>query len=326
MKISAFTIVRDAEQFDFQIEESIKSLLPIVDEYVVNVGKSNDNTLDIIKNIPSEKIRIIESSWDTTFFNEGGQIFAHETNKMLKECSGDWCIYLQGDEVLHEDAWEEIQQACAYYLDDKSVDGFLLRYVHIYADYNHYISARHQGYPKEIRIVRNDKDIHSWKDAQSFRRIPDFDYKNYYRIENTKKLRCVLLKNAFVYHYGWSRNPYKMIKKVIVQKKLHDGEESTKHITEPYFDYGNISSFPVFKGQHPAVMEERIKKMDWQELLSYRGKNPNWKKMFSFKYQIINFIERFLPNGNRIGGFTNYKQVGVFSAKKVDIKTFCKYL
>ncbi|MDR2083970.1 MAG: hypothetical protein LBP67_03145 [Bacteroidales bacterium] len=312
MKISAFTIVRDADRFDFQIEESIRSVLPIVDEFIVNVGKSNDNTLQLVKNIDSDKIRIIESVWDTSKYDRGGQIFAHQTNLMLKECKGDWCIYLQADEVLHEEAMPEIKYACKKYLNDILIDGFLLRYVHIYGDYKHYIPARHVAYPKEVRIVRNDKDIHSWRDAQSFRKIKNFDYQDYYRTKDTQMLRCILLDNAFIFHYGWSRDPYKMVKKIIVQKSLHDGIANINYKEQPYHDYGNISCFPEFKGSHPKVMDERIRNMNWQKVLSYSGANPNMNKIFPVKYRIINFIESFLPHGNRLWGFKNYKQKGIF--------------
>lgn len=316
MKISAFTIVRDAERFDFQIEESIRSVLPIVDEFIVNVGKSDDGTLQMVQNIGSDKIRIIESEWDTLKYDRGGQIFAHQTNMMLKECKGDWCIYLQADEVLHENAHLEIKTACQKYLNDASIDGFLLRYVHIYGDYKHYIPARHIAYPKEVRIVRNIKDIHSWKDAQSFRKIKDFDYKDYYITKGTQKLNCILLDDAFIFHYGWSRDPYKMVKKIIVQKTLHEGEDAVKNMQQPYHDYGNISCFPKFKGTHPEVMAARIERMNWQEVLSYSGAKPGLKKIFSLKYRLINFVESFLPHGNRLWGFKNYKQVGIFKAEK----------
>lgn len=312
MKLSAFTIIRDAELFDFQIKESILSVLPIVDEYIVNVGKSRDHTVELIRSIGSGKIRIMESEWDSSQYNTGGQLFAHETNLALKACTGDWCIYLQGDEVLHENALPVIQAACEKYLDTKKIDGFLLRYVHIYADYRHYIDARHFAYPKEIRIVRNDPDIHSWKDAQSFRKIKDFDYRDYYQIENSRKLNCILLDKAFIFHYGWSRNPYKMVGKKEVQDALHSGEKDKAESTVSYYDYGNISLFPEFHGSHPEVMKERIRQMDWQNILRYSGAPPDFRKIFSAKYRIINRLEKLLPEGNRIGGFVNYKQSGIF--------------
>ena len=109
MKISACTFIRNAVRFDYPIVESINSILPIIDEYVVLVGKSEDNTLELIQSIKSEKIRIIESDWDENL-NSNGEILANETNKALTHISKDtdWIFYLQGDEVVHEKNHEEI--------------------------------------------------------------------------------------------------------------------------------------------------------------------------------------------------------------------------
>ena len=57
-------MVRNAVKFDYPIVESIKSILPIVDEYMVAVGNSDDGTLELIRSINSPKIKIIETIWD----------------------------------------------------------------------------------------------------------------------------------------------------------------------------------------------------------------------------------------------------------------------
>ena len=80
MKIAGFTFIRNAVQNDYPIVEAITSILPICDEFVVAVGNSNDNTLELIRAIPSDKIRIIETVWDESA-REGGRVFALETNK-----------------------------------------------------------------------------------------------------------------------------------------------------------------------------------------------------------------------------------------------------
>jgi glycosyltransferase involved in cell wall biosynthesis len=101
MKVSGFSICRNAVKFDYPIVEAIQSALPVVDEFVVNVGQSDDGTLEIIRSIGSEKIRIVETVWDDSM-KKDGLLFSHETNKALARCSGDWALYLQADEVLHE--------------------------------------------------------------------------------------------------------------------------------------------------------------------------------------------------------------------------------
>lgn len=314
MKISGFTIIRNAVNFDFPIVESIQSALDIVDEFIIVLGDSSDNTEALIRSIVSSKIKIIHSDWDTQKYNQHGNIYAHQTDIALHACSGDWCLYLQADEVLAQDAGEVIVKACNEYLNDLRVEGFLLKYIHFFGSYDRYVDALHFAYPLEIRIVRKHKDIHSWSDAQSFRLMPDFDYEDYAQKEGTRKLNCIEL-NAYMYHYGWCRDPRKMVKKVEEQQIMHDGKTTVKK--EAYFDYGNLSVLPVFKGKHPDVMTPRIANTDWLYLLRYEGPYPEvLKKQFRLKYKIIGFIENKILGGRLIAGFKNYNYLGKFGFKK----------
>src|SRR3990172_8381172 len=102
MKVSGFTFCRNMIKYDFPIVESIRSILPIVDEFIVNVGKSEDHTLELIQSIGDSKIKIIESVWDESL-RKDGLILSQQTNIALKQCTGDWAFYLQADEVVHED-------------------------------------------------------------------------------------------------------------------------------------------------------------------------------------------------------------------------------
>jgi hypothetical protein len=314
MKISGFTIIRNAVNFDFPIVESIQSALDIVDEFIIVLGDSSDNTEALIRSIVSPKIKIIHSDWDTRKYNQHGNIYAHQTDIALQACSGDWCLYLQADEVLAQDAGKVIVKACNEYLDDLKVEGFLLKYIHFFGSYDRYVDALHFAYPLEIRIVRKHRDIHSWSDAQSFRFMPDFDYIDYAQKEGTRKLNCIEL-NAYVYHYGWCRDPRKMVKKVEEQQIMHDGKATVKK--EAYFDYGNLSVLPVFKGKHPDVMKSRIENTDWLYLLRYEGPHPEvLKKQFRLKYRIVGFIENRILGGRLIAGFKNYNYLGKFGFKK----------
>ena len=59
MKVSGFTIIRNAVKFDFPIVEAIKSILPICDEVVVAVGKSDDDSLGLINSINDKNTVIV---------------------------------------------------------------------------------------------------------------------------------------------------------------------------------------------------------------------------------------------------------------------------
>ena len=109
MRVAGFTFIKNAILYDYPIYESISSILPLCDELVVAVGKSDDATLDLIKSINSPKIQIIETIWDESQ-REGGRVLALETDKAFQAISdqADWCFYIQGDEVIHENDYDNI--------------------------------------------------------------------------------------------------------------------------------------------------------------------------------------------------------------------------
>lgn len=300
MKISGFTMVRNATKLYFPIKEAIQSILPMVDEFIVALdkGDSDDKTEEEIRAINSPKIRIIYRTWNPELF-KNSQIYAHETNVAMSECTGDWCFYIQGDEAVHENDLAYIKKACETYLDDKNVDGFLFQYYHFWGDYNHYLPF-HGWYRNEIRIVRNKSGIYSIKDAQSFRKGSD------------EKLRVIEL-DAHVYHYGWVRPPMLMHKKKNTNDAIHAGK-SNLEITDEIFTYGNMSKIPVFKNAHPQVMEKRIQQLDWQENLKVIPRKLNRKKFKheKLKYRLISFFENHLLGGKQWFGYDNWDYVGKF--------------
>ena len=88
MIVSGFTFCRNVEKLDYPFVESIRSLLPIVDEMVINVGDSEDRTLQIIQEIGDPKIQIIKSVWDMNL-RKDGLIYAQQTNIALDHCRKD---------------------------------------------------------------------------------------------------------------------------------------------------------------------------------------------------------------------------------------------
>ncbi len=194
MKISGFTFLRNAHKLYYPIKESILSILDIVDEFVIALGEGDDDdtSLSIIQELNSPKIKIIHTKWDLEKY-KGGAEYAHQTDIAKENCTGDWLFYLQGDEVIHEKDKSEIVEACKNNLERTEVEGFVFKYLHFFGDYEHYYS-NHCWYKNEIRIVRNLPNIHSWRDAQSFRYIPDFDQIDYHKKDDTRKLNCILLK------------------------------------------------------------------------------------------------------------------------------------
>ncbi|MGV3764780.1 MAG: glycosyltransferase family 2 protein [Chitinophagaceae bacterium] len=306
MTISGFSFLRNADKLYYPVAASIRSILPIVDEFVIALGKGDedDKTLEEILSIGDDKIRIIHTEWNTALYT-GGTEYAHQTDIAKEQCKGDWLFYLQSDEVIHEKYLPIIKSKCTQYLHDEEVEGFLFDYRHFWGDYDHYIVS-HKWYPKEIRIIRNKPDIHSWKDAQSFRKIPGFKPFDYQRKENTFKLK-VVNASAEVFHYGWVRPPQLMDRKdKIFQSHYRD---TTSDPAYSAFHYGDLSKLRVFKGTHPATMHERMKLFNWQEALDLKYDTPNRKQHphEKRKARILTSIEQRLLGGRQLGGFKNYE-------------------
>ena len=164
MKVSGFTFVRNVVKYDYPVVESIRSILPVVDEFIVNVGLCDDGTLELIRSIGDPKIKIVESVWDETL-RKDGLIYAQQTNIALSHCTGDWAFYIQADEVVHEDDLPIIQEAMRRHLGNPAVKGLLFRYLHFIADY---WSTNPWFYHKAVRIIRNNGEVESCGDAVGF--------------------------------------------------------------------------------------------------------------------------------------------------------------
>ncbi len=284
MKVAGFTIIRNAIKYDFQVVESIMSILPICDEFVVAVGKSDDATLDLIKSIDSDKIRIIETVWDDSLKAQNGRVYALETDKAFKAISPemDWAFYVQSDEAVHEKYLPVIKEAMQRWKDDDKTEGLLFNYKHFFGSYQYY-GAAYAWYRKEIRIVKNKSNIYSYKDAQSFRK------------NDNEKLH-VRLMDAEMYHYGYVREPQKFVEKINYQKAMYH-ENAVKIQEYNYMD--EVDALYEFEGTHPALLAERIKKINWEFTHDVRLNKMKTKDKFK------HFIEKY--TGYIIGEFKNYK-------------------
>lgn len=273
MKVSGFTFVKNAVKYGYPVVESIISILPLVDEMIVCLGDSEDDTEGLIKSIGSDKLKYIHSVWDNSL-REGGKVLAVETNKAIAATApdSDWLFYIQADEAVHEQYHQTISDAMQRYKDDKRVEGLLFNYHHFYGSYK-YIGDGRKWYSKEIRIIRNDKKIKSYRDAQGF------------RWDDDRKLN-VKLVNAYIYHYGWVRNPLLMHRKTENFHTLWDGEAGKgKKITEAEFDYSNIDSVTIFEGTHPAVMQHLVAQENWDSGIDISKKNFK-----SLKHRVLYFL------------------------------------
>jgi hypothetical protein len=288
MLIAGFTIIRNAIKYDYPVVEAIQSILPICDVFYVGVGNSEDATRVLIESIKSDKLKIIDTVWNDQL-REGGRVLADETNKVFdaipKEYS--WCFYIQSDECVHENDLSTIKQVMHSSEDNKTVDGLLFEYKHFYGHYK-YIGVGRRWYKNEIRIIRNNKTIRSYKDAQGF------------RMENGEKL-MVKKTGAFIYHYGWVKAPKaQQAKQENFHKMWHNDEWLKKNIQQTEeFDYSNIDLLEEYKGSHPVIYSARISEATW----NFRYDASRVK--INLKYRLLWWIEKLC--GWRIGENKNYK-------------------
>ncbi|PWK77413.1 hypothetical protein LX99_03226 [Mucilaginibacter oryzae] len=291
MKVSGFTFIRNAVRNDYPIVEAITSILPLCDEFIVVVGNSDDGTRGLIEGINSPVIKIIDSVWDESL-REGGKVFAVETDKAFAAISpdADWCFYIQGDEMVHEKYHPLIKNELQEALNKPNIEGLLFKYLHFYGSYDYYGHSR-RWYRREIRLLKNIKGVHSYRDAQGFRL-------------NDRKIRVKLI-DAYIYHYGWAKPPKGLSNKVRNFNQFYHGQDWVEqHMPETYeFDYGNADRLIRFTGTHPQPIQKRIAATNWN--VDFDPKKL--KNGMSFRRKLLQKIEDL--TGWRVSEYKNYKIV-----------------
>lgn len=285
MKVCGFTLIRNAVKYDYPVVEAITSILPVCDKFIVLVGNSDDNTLELIQSIDSEKIIIQHSIWDDSL-REGGRVLAIETDKAKAFIPSDynWAFYIQSDEVIHEKYHNAILQSMEKWKNDHNVDGLLFKYLHFYGSYD-YVGTSRRWYRHEIRIIKNDPLIQSYRDAQGFRR-------------KGKKLKVKPI-DAYVYHYGWVKDPLTQAKKHKDFNKLWHDDQFVAQFTEEIYNYSDIDYLETFDNTHPNVMKNRILQKNWD----FDGKKLNSK--VSVKDKFLFWLEQ--KTGIRLFEYKNYR-------------------
>ena len=298
MKVSGVTIIKNGVEFDYPFAEAIKAVLPICDEFIVVVGDCDDNTREKVEAIGSSKIKIIDTVWDKKL-RVGGKILAVQTNIGLDNASGDWVIYVQGDEIVHEKDLDAIKVEMEININEPKVEGLLFSYKHFWG-YHHTIASK-RGYRNEIRVIKNLKSIRSYKDAMGFRYYNNPAEQDQ---EPGRKLKVKLI-NASIYAYSRVRPPELELEKC---KNLDQYWNTDDKINQNWkdieaFDYSKVGYLDEFTMEnHPAVMQERARKSTW---------NLNYKKpKLSFKNWALYWLEKKF--GLRIGEYENYNIIKRF--------------
>lgn len=243
MKVSAFTFIRNGQILGYPFLQSIQSILDIVDEFIINVGKSEDDTLSLIKSIGNPKIRIIESNWNDAMQDKG---YVYGQQKMIAQfnCSGDWAFYIEGDEVYHEEDLEKIRKSMEIHLNNPNVEALIFDFIHFYGNTNSVLNSP-GWYRSEARIIRNS--VRSYAPDGLFWLVLGSNKKGRYPKAKHTGVSC--------YHYGWARTEDQMnLKSSRVQK--YWGKHHVK------IDYSQMDKKIIqeFKGKHPKIVEDWLSK------------------------------------------------------------------
>ena len=245
MKVSAFTFLRNAQMLGYPFIQSIRSVLPIVDEFIIALGPCKDETENMIKEIDSPKIKVIHTQWNENMRTDvklKGFAYGQQKSIALFNCTGDWAFYLEADEVIHENDLPAIQMAMEKHLNNKKVEALIFDYIHFYGNKNTYLNSP-GWYRTAPRILRNN--IPAWAPKGLFFLV----------MQNHKKGRYPYAAHTGVkiFHYGWIRNENQMNMKIEQVEKYWDKTKQIKKI-----DYSAIDSAALqeFNKQHPAVMQD----------------------------------------------------------------------
>ena len=287
VKVSGFTLIKNAIRHDFPIEASIRSLLPVCDEVVVNVGASDDGTMELIQSIHDPKIRIIEGVWDITRRN---RMLSDETLRAMRACVHPWGIYIQGDEVLHERGATALVAAIQQVDSDPVVEALLVKYLHFYGDFDT-IATNRTWYRRETRAVRLDPalDIHPYRGAQGFRVGPE-----------NRRTRS-RLTSAEMFHYGWARPAAALRAKIATNRSIYPGS-AEKEAKRPLLPW--IPGLKPFTGTHPAVARSYI---------AQRAKDP--ERVVEPRHFKFNHLRLYASDiiegltGARVFEYRNYRLV-----------------
>ncbi|MHB8520304.1 MAG: glycosyltransferase family protein [Limisphaerales bacterium] len=291
MKISGFTFIRNGNALGYPFVPSIRSLLPLCDEVIVNVPRSTDGTRETVRAIGDPKIRIIESDWDEKE-KVGDPVMRRHTDLPLDQCAGDWRVYIQGDEVLHEGSIPAMRAAMERDLDNPGIQGLLVDYTHFYGSF--WTEVNSLGwYYKEVRVVRRDPRIRAWGGAQGF------------RTTNGQKL-WVKDSSGRYFHYGYALEPAQARIKV---GNLADVYGDTKSVQDaarrPARFYDDDQKVKPFTGTHPAVMKEMVEAAHW----TYVSRNPLIRFRREYFWEDIALIIKRCT-GLTLGVHKNYRLLG----------------
>jgi glycosyltransferase involved in cell wall biosynthesis len=245
--VSGLTIIRNGVRLNYPFIEAIRSALSICDEYIVVAGDSDDETLDHLAMLDDDRVRVIHTTW-SPLVTPRKSLLAQQTNIGIGFCSGRWCLYLQGNEVLHEKDLPHLRSLMETHADDDSVEAMLVERLTFWSDYRHYVASYPRRFKYTARIIRPNIGTYSIRDGMSFAIFDNFSTKGRYpRAIDT---------GADLYRYDYVHSVEQQARKF--EQAVHRSGTDVKAGQDYYYDYYPRQFIAPFQGTHPAVMAGRV--------------------------------------------------------------------
>lgn len=246
-KIYGFSFLKDGVRYDYPFKEAFASLSSIASKTYVALGQNDDGTKEELEKLPH--LQLIHTIWDMSLLGKGGVIFSEQANIALdkiRQIHGSeesaWAVYLQSDEILHEDAIEQLKKDIEL-ADGQGCDAIRLRYFHFWK--SHYqVAINKRWYPSEIRVVKLNSKVVNHGDAQGF-----------------SGFNKVFDSDVYIHHYGHVRDEEKrQEKQKFLIKSIRQSEKFQKYFKREQKAFADTKTLSVLL-KHPLVMKERIERM-----------------------------------------------------------------
>ncbi len=284
--VSGFSILRNGTLMNYPFLESLRSALPLCDEFILNLGDCTDDTEAHLAQLSLEfpgKLKLIRTHWEKKNQTGGSQLKI-QSDRALAECQGDWCLYLQADEVLHEQDYPKLREAMAAADPLPQIDGIVFDYLHFYGNYDYVISGR-SWYRKEVRLFKNRRGIQTYRDAQGFRKAG-------------KKIKA-LYAGTKIYHYGHVQSVETNLSR---REQMATWWGEAANLNDPKLRYFNHTGLKKFVATHPSTMTQRLKQ---NPICVDPSKRPRVFTLKEWRDRITLLWESIVPY--RFGEFKNYE-------------------
>jgi glycosyltransferase involved in cell wall biosynthesis len=262
--LSVAVACSNPDTLDFPFRECLESVLPIADEIVVLNGDHPGEPSQVQKIVTdiyreydvAHKFRLYTLPWQE-HMRKNMEVLAKTA--AISQCTGDYVLLLDADELIHEDDYKYIRGAL-----DFGHDAYSFGTLHFYSSYRVIKKYDDHWYDYRPKLFKNGLGI--WDGPQSW--IEDnkwgadrlrteytadlvtWDYKPVHTF--SKKLKVKL------FHYGYVRQSERMLdKQNKIEKRYHpDGSTQVSK-----WDW-DLEGTELYTGGHPEVMHERIKRFE----------------------------------------------------------------